>query len=129
MTENIVRIENRSSVITVIDHEIISVFIKPNMEFEISDVDDISDSIEKLREGKEALILVDVSENTTGNSEVREYSASHGAINFAKAIAYVTNSLAQKIVVNFFIILYRKHKPVRMFTSKKEAIDWLKNFN
>ncbi len=100
MTEELVTIENRASVISVIENEIINVFIKPDLEFEIPDVDDINKGIQKLGNGNKALILVDVSENTTGNSEVREYGSKNGSNKYSIATAFLTHSLAQKIVVN-----------------------------
>jgi hypothetical protein len=129
MIDQLVQIENRASVISLIDESIISIFIKPNLEFEIPDVDDVRNGVEQLRDGKSIKLLVDISENTTGVSEVREYGAKHGANKNAIASAYVTDSLAQKIVLNFYISLYRRDKPSRMFTNKKDAIDWLKKIN
>jgi len=129
MIDELVTIENRASVISVIENEIINVFIKPDLEFEIPDVDDISQGVQKLGNGNKSLILVDVSENTTGNSEVREYSSKNGANKYATATAFLTHSLAQKIVVNFFISLYRKDKPSRMFTNKENAVEWLRKFS
>jgi hypothetical protein len=127
MISELTQIENRASTISLIDEDIVKVFIKPDLDFEKKDVDDIRNSIEKLSEGNRVLTLVDVSENTTGNSEVREYGSKEGANKYATATAYITDSLAQRIVVNFFINLYRKGTPTRIFNSEDKAIEWLKS--
>jgi hypothetical protein len=128
MISDVLTIENRATTISVIEHGILKVLIKPDLELEKSDIDEIASSAEKMCEGKKILLLVNISNNTTGTSEVREYSSREGASKFAIAIAYVIDSLAQKIVINFFINLYRREKPTRMFNSEKDAIAWLAKF-
>lgn len=121
-------VETRAAKISLIDEDIVRVFIKPDLEFSTSDIDDIRNAVDQLREGRNIYALVDVSENTTGDKEVREYGARHGISEISTATAYITNSLAQKIIVNFFITFYRRGLKYRMFTSEKDAIVWLKSF-
>jgi len=74
------------------------------------------------------LLLVVPGPGTNVTKESREYSNKNPMDN--KAMAVITRSLPQKIVVNFMITVYRKLKPkypVKMFLKKEEAIEWLLN--
>ena len=43
------------------------------------------------------------------------------------ADALVINSLAHKILANFYMKMNKPVKPTKIFTSQKKAVDWLKN--
>jgi ribosomal protein S4E len=72
------------------------------------------------------LLLIIPGKHSTITSEAREYSTNNPMNN--KAVAIVSNSLAQKIIVNFMISVYQKIKPgykIKLFSNKDKALEWL----
>ncbi|MDQ3049073.1 MAG: hypothetical protein M3R27_16115 [Bacteroidota bacterium] len=62
------------------------------------------------------------------NKEAREYVAVHGK-DFFRAAAVISNSLAVRLIVNFFVIFNKKDSvPIKMFNTEKEAQEWLKQY-
>jgi hypothetical protein len=75
---------------------------------------------------KKMLQIMEGSDDFTMTREAREYAATHGSEVFL-ASAMVTNSLAIRLVVNFFNRFYKASVPFESFTSEKEAKIWLKS--
>lgn len=78
-------------------------------------------------ENKQLKILVLPGKNTSATPEAREFSQRSNLNCTAEAI--VVNSLAQRIISNFYISFKSKADyPIKMFNSKDEALKWLRNF-
>lgn len=78
----------------------------------------------KEAENKKLKLLVLPGLNTTATREAREYSQRSNVNCAGEAI--LINSLAQRIVSNFYISFKNKADyPIKMFNSKDEAIKWL----
>lgn len=58
----------------------------------------------------------------------REFSATEEGLSFSKAEAYVMNSLAHKLLANFYMKVDKPSVPTKFFTNKTEAEDWLVNY-
>jgi hypothetical protein len=71
------------------------------------------------------LIYVNGSLNIT--SEARDYAAVHGP-QFFIASAIINNSLAIRLIVNFFNSFYKKQAPFKMFPNEETALKWLSSF-
>ena len=61
--------------------------------------------------------------------EAREYGNSEEAYKYLKASAIVCNTLAHRILGNFFIKIQRPPRPTRMFNDLKSAIAWLETID
>lgn len=59
--------------------------------------------------------------------EARKYAAEHGR-NFFLASAVISESLAVRLVVNFFNTFYRHPVPLKMFETEEKALAWLNTF-
>lgn len=80
----------------------------------------------KESENKKLKLLVVPGLNTTATREAREYSQRSTLNCIGEAI--LINSLAQRIISNFYISFKNKADyPIKMFNSKDEAIKWLKS--
>jgi hypothetical protein len=66
---------------------------------------------------------------TNTDSESKKYNSSPEVIRHCSAIAFLSPTLGQKMMANFFIKFYKPSVPTKFFLTEKEAIDWLKNFN
>jgi hypothetical protein len=65
---------------------------------------------------------------TTSDSESKKYNSSPEVIRHCSAIAFLSPTLGQKMVANFFIKFYKPTVPTKFFLTEKEALDWLKGF-
>lgn len=73
------------------------------------------------------LQLIDGRDNMSITHEARNYAALHGK-DFFIASAIVNNSLAVRLIVNFFNRFYKEVVPFKMFATEQEAINWLITF-
>lgn len=79
----------------------------------------------KEAEHKKLKLLVLPGQNTTATREAREYSQQSTLNCIGEAI--IINSLAQRIISNFYISFKNKSDySIKMFNSKDEAIKWLR---
>lgn len=115
----------RTAKISQIAEEILLVDV-----LELSDVDE-KDAREnylackKMTGGKKAAILIDSRTQTTATNEARAFSASAEVSQFVIARAIITNSLAVKILGNFYCLVNKPLSPTRLFKNEKEAMKWL----
>lgn len=65
---------------------------------------------------------------TNQDNESKKFNGSHEVTKHCSAIAFLSPTMAQKIVANFFIKVMKPDVPTRFFSSEEEALDWLKNF-
>jgi hypothetical protein len=82
----------------------------------------------QLLEGKKALVLVDGSAKFTITKEAKAYGAGIEIAENRIAVAFVTNSLVNKVMVNCYIKLYKPIVPTQLFSSEENALKWLKTF-
>ena len=81
----------------------------------------------ELSEGTDFSWLVDITNLKSITKEAREF---FGKIenSHMKATGLVTNSPVSKVFGNFFLRFNKPKLPVRLFSSEKQAIRWLKEF-
>ena len=107
-----------------LENNIVKMTLTTDREYEISDVKEIFNAIKKLNPDKKALLLADISFIKNVKREVRQY-ASYGGADILKATAIITKTPLSKVVGNFFIGLNRMTTPVQLFSTEKDAINWL----
>lgn len=83
----------------------------------------------KLSEGKPfCLLMSGLSGYYTFSPEAKKLLASGEYSQLRKAVAFVSNSLATKLIVEAFIRFNKPQSPSRTFSTEEEAIAWLKTF-
>jgi predicted nucleotidyltransferase len=65
---------------------------------------------------------------TNTDSESKKYNSSPEVIRHCSAIAFLSPTLGQKMMANFFIKFYKPAVPTKFFLTEEEAINWLKQF-
>jgi hypothetical protein len=60
--------------------------------------------------------------------EARKFLAKAESNPYSSAAAYLTKTLAEKILANAFIRFNKPVRPTRMFTSEAKALEWLQTF-
>ncbi len=105
---------------------IIQVNCQDNVEIDAKESEEMVQAIGELSGGKKALVLGIAGYNTTATSEARNHSASQEGIKFTLADAFVINSLAQKIIGNFYLGFHKPGVPTKVFDDTDKAVEWLK---
>ncbi len=103
--------------------------IKPNdgFEFNESDVQRQFENYCKLgiNTNNKTKLFVDATFDFQMNKEARDIAAKKAKEYFI-ATAIVSNSFSTRLLVNFLNSFYNFGLPIKMFSTEKEAINWLK---
>lgn len=92
---------------------------------------EIAESIERICEGRPHCILTDT-RGVVGQVEplAREILSSHaGFSKVRKAEAFLVESLANRLVANFYIRFNRPKNPTKIFNHFEKALNWLRAQN
>ncbi|HEU4717377.1 MAG TPA: STAS/SEC14 domain-containing protein [Bacteroidia bacterium] len=77
---------------------------------------------------RQVVSIVDGRNNFSITGEAREYFARQTDKNRFLAVAIITNSTAQRLIINFFIRVNKPGVPTKLFANETEAKKWLQNF-
>ena len=125
------RVEFPSAVIEFWENGIVFFQLTNDYEIDVQDSKNHANAmLENPPEGfKKYLVLVDSGNKSTITKEAREESEKSEAHVLTQAMAVVSISLPQRIIVNFIFRFFRKRgMPVKLFTTKEKAIEWLLSF-
>ena len=120
-------IETRSATIALDEDSIVHVTYR-HVTVTVEDAKDQVAIYRELGNGQPVLRLVDMTQLISTDGEVRQYGVSPETIAMTRAMAVISNSFVSKMLANFFLKFNKPPFPVRLFTDKEEAIDWLKQF-
>lgn len=73
-------------------------------------------------------LLVDIRNIRSVERKAREFYSSPATSKYLKATALLIENPVSRIIGNFYLGLNKPVLPLRLFTNKEEAIDWLKSF-
>lgn len=88
---------------------------------------ELKNIIQELGSGKKMLVYVDTYNFMSITPEARQYASSNESSEFTLANAVLIDSLAKKLLFNFFMNISKPAVPTKGFNSKTEAISWLKS--
>jgi hypothetical protein len=109
--------------IKTIGNSIIRIEFFNGADIDLSDAELINENLIKMSEGKKYCILLDGHNQFTTTPESRAFVAKKSSDRIAFAI--VTNSIANKLVGNFFIQFNKPNTPTKLFSDEEQAIEWL----
>lgn len=75
--------------------------------------------------GEKYYALIDMTRHIDSTAEARNYYAVSEYSKFRYADALVIESLATRLVTNFYLSINKPSVPSKMFTDKQDAINWL----
>lgn len=93
----------------------------------LSLLQEASELADSLLHGTRSCILVDATHAHPLDKASREF-ALRGVKNHYKAMAFLSESLVGTMAVNIFLKMKRPQLPTKLFTSEKEAREWLEGF-
>lgn len=77
-------------------------------------------------DGKDYLLLVDGTNVRKFDHDARKRMEQEDAKKGIKKVAFVVTSKVQQIMANFFLMINKPDAPLKIFTDKREAVQWLK---
>lgn len=105
-------------------------FLKPsdNADIDLEEVKSCFEAYKELGIGPHNKVL-EIIDQWDGSitPEARNYAAKVGG-DFFIASAVISNSLAVRLVVNFFNAFYKTDVPFKMFANEEHARKWLRTF-
>lgn len=124
------KIETRTAMISLCEKNIVWEDFKMNRVVDVSDIrENIAASL-KLTRGVRHLAVLDTrGKNLSITDEAMKYGASRSVARDRIATAHLTNSLAGRVIGNFFVKFFRPKIHNRMFVDEKEALKWLRSFS
>lgn len=105
--------------------------LKPKLGIEL----DVNDGYEMRKiflsfsKGNKFAVLTDATNFFSTTGELRQLLASAEFTNLRFATAIVTQSMASKIIGNFFIKVNKPATPTKLFSTEELALDWLKHLS
>lgn len=84
--------------------------------------------VQKEMGGDRLPVLVLCGEYTTSDVSFLKQLSRNGNDPYSSADAFVIQSIAQKLVANFYIKMVRPERPTKFFTSRQDALKWLGQF-
>lgn len=120
-------ISDNKFIISLVEESYYDLFIKDNVEIFVEDMARIRDAQKQLS-GKRIPILISGGKYSTTNVEVMKFLAKNENMPYSKVSAYITNSISQKLLGNFYLKINKPERPTRFFNNKEDAITWLKQY-
>ncbi len=108
---------------------IIEIRCAENHQYEKDDIKEILQATGELTEGKKHPTLTIPGKYSNASKEALDFMFSEPAVEFSSRDAYITKSLPQRILGNFYLNVKKPLIPTKLFTSEKTAVSWLKKIN
>ncbi len=118
--------ETPTAVLTLRDDGILEIVHKP-ADVTLADAEQVHAVVEKLVGERQILVLVDIRKARSISREARQFGADSRRRTNTKAQAMIIDSGISRVLGNFFLGLNRPKYPVHLFTSKEDAVVWLKD--
>jgi len=106
----------------ILDSGILHVTYTEGIVLEIPDIKEMQVQFDLL-EPKPTKVLQELARYVNMSAEARKYAAEHSPD--LDGIAYVIHGLAQRLLVKFYVRMWKNNKPTRVFDSATEALNWL----
>ena len=113
--------------VTLIDNSYYEVRVFENQDFTVDDLATLVEA-QKKSVGLVLPVLV-ICENNVLADVILLSKLSQNEYNpYSKADAFVLNSIAQKILANFYTKINKPERPTKFFNNADEALIWLKQY-
>ncbi len=108
-----------------VEDDILYITLKVDADMKVDNIDEIIDARKRIQNGKKMKVLADIRNIWQASLKARKRAAAPDMQNLNIAMAIVIDSLASKLLANFFIKINNPSSPTRMFNSKEEGLLWL----
>ena len=101
---------------------------KPGPKIDLAAAKIILNERLEFTEGKAVPVLVVDSGLVSMDKNARDFLSSNDGIKGIRASALISNSKVNSMLVNFVLKISRPNLPVKVFTDRQAAINWLEGF-
>ena len=116
-------VQLKNSQIKILNKDIFFVLYQKDVHLELSDFKEARAIFEEWSANRNLKLLVEFPNFTSVSSQARDFAEKNPIAAIAEAIVY--KSLAQRILVRFYLLVNRQNHPVRAFRNRARAIAWL----
>tara|TARA_B100000809_G_scaffold86740_1_gene85099 strand:+ start:1239 stop:1577 length:339 start_codon:yes stop_codon:yes gene_type:complete len=107
----------------ILDNGIMHTVFYKGTFLEVIDIKDVQIGYESLPDPKPMKVIQEMEIGVSMSLEARKYAAEHSPDLIG--IAYVIKGLAQRLLIRFYVKMWKRKKPVKVFDSFDEAETWL----
>ena len=115
------------TIIRKLEDGIIRVEVKANVELNVKDLSENYELYRQIMNEDTADFLVIFGPNSMAGKEARDEFASQYRSRIKRKEALVLQSLAHRIMAQFYITFYRPEHPTKIFTKEEDALTWLRS--
>jgi hypothetical protein len=119
--------QNETFSVKVIDNSYYKVRVFENQEFTVDDLKNLV-AAQKKNIGLVLPVLVFCENNAMADVLLLSKLSKNENNPYSKADAFVLNSIAQKILANFYVKINKPEGPTKFFNNLDEALIWLKKY-
>jgi len=124
--EDIEAVGTRTSNLWMLDESIIYIEKKPDVEIRLEDAIENNQVILAISKSNKWSLLIDIRSIKSISKEAREYYSDDKSMPGRCAIALLVDSYFSRIMANIFIGYSNASIPIKLFSSKEMAMEWLK---
>ena len=117
-------IENTNSTFRLLEGNILHIYYKRDTELQVQDIIEVEKAYNALEEPKPMKIIQEMGPYAGMSAEARKYAAEHSPK--LTAVAYVLGSLAQRLLIKFYVRMWKRDKPTKVFDTFDQALAWIK---
>ena len=121
-------IETRATKIWLTNEGIHEAVVKPNIKMTLNDSKDINEARIKLSGQNKVPFLFDITNIISADRESRIFASSEETSRITKVLAIIVKSSVSKTVGNVFMGINKPVYPIKMFTDKDKALEWIKGY-
>lgn len=107
------------------DDNILYVIIKENVDLGIPEMDELLEFSAKFTNYEKRYTIVDTRSNYNSSQEVSNHYANSDYNKYRYADAFIVNSLAMRLLVNFYIRFHKPKIPTKLFNDEQSALNWI----
>ena len=119
-----ITIENKKSVLRILEHNILHILYADNIVLEIKDINELYTSYNALPDPRPLKVLSEMGDFSSITTEARNYGAEISP-DLTK-LAYVVKGLSQRLLLKFYIKMMKRKKPTKVFNNFDAAYAWVK---
>ncbi len=109
----------------VLSNGVLHIIHDKGVEIEVSDVKEMKETFEQLVSPKPSKAIQEFKFGVSMNMEARTYAAEHSPA--LLGVAYIIDGLAQRLILRFYVRMWKRDKPTDFFSDVDEAMEWLES--
>lgn len=119
-------IEIDVAIISIWKPNIIRIQLKPDSHIDAEEIRQINEAKNKLADKKLHAVVFIPHRSSSITKEARELSIRKEIFDHAVCKTIVAQTLAHRVIGNFFIAVQKPPVPMKLFSNEKEALKWMK---